>query len=88
MHDLVTEICTRFPYLLAAWRDVEHSLGLEAVFKGLLDYGLHSTHVFVRRIGAGTNKAVFDLKSGKRILLEGTSKIKLSRTNSKLFFSW
>ena len=47
--------CTRFPYLLAAWRDVEHSLGLEAMFKGLLDDGLYATHVLVRRIGAGTD---------------------------------
>ena len=47
--------CTRFPYLLAAWRDVEHSLGLETMFKGLLDDGLYATHVLVRRIGAGTN---------------------------------
>ena len=47
--------CTCFPYLLAAWRDVEHSLGLEAMLQGLLDDGLYATHVLVRRIGAGTD---------------------------------
>ena len=47
--------CTRFPYLLAAWRDVEHSLRLEAMLQGLLDDGLYATHVLVRRIGAGTD---------------------------------
>ena len=35
------------PSLLAAWRDVEHSLGLEAVFQSLFDDGLNATHVLV-----------------------------------------
>ena len=56
--------------LLAAWCDVENALGLETVFQSLFDDGLHATHVFIRRVRARSDEAVFDLEAEQNIVVK------------------